>query len=220
MKKTINTRVPLVTTYHPQLRTIGSILHKHLPLLHASNLMTKIFPEVPLTAYRRPRNLRDLLVKARVKPIATDVTPKPTGSYKCIKKCVICRDHMVESKKYTSSVTKRSYPITQHLSCKSTWVIYLITCRKCNKQYIGKTNTTLYTRISNTRSQIKNFHTPQNAKLPYAQHFNLPDHTLADLSIMPIEQIHKHTNEIILHRESKLIAKLSCLTPFGINVDA
>ena len=77
----------------------------------------------------------------------------------------------------------------------------------------------VYTRISNTRSQIKNFKTTQSIKLPYAQHFNLPNHSISDLALMPIEQIKKQSNQIILHRESYLIARLKTLTPDGINVD-
>jgi tripartite motif-containing protein 2/3 len=126
---------------------------------------------------------------------------------------------MVESKKYTSTQTGKTYPITEHMDCKSTWVVYLITCCKCKKQYIGKTVNKLYTRISNTRSQIKNFNTPTSLKLPYAQHFNLPGHSIADLSLMPIEKIRKPSNQTILHRESFLIAKLKTLKPNGINAD-
>ena len=42
-----------------------------------------------------------------------------------------------ESNCFTSTSTSRTYPITQILSCKSKNVIYLVTCKKCNVQYVG-----------------------------------------------------------------------------------
>ena len=163
--------------------------------------MKQTFPEGPLMTYRRPRNLKDLLVKAR---LPSEENNKPPGSFNSSATVNVSSvgNIWLKAKRCISSQTNKSYPITQHMDCKSTWIIYLITCRKCNKQYIGKTTNTLYTRISNTRSQIKNFKTSQSLKLPYAQHFNLPNHSISDLALMPIEQIKQQSNQVILHRES------------------
>ena len=61
-------RVPLVVTYHPQLPCSGRILWNHLPTLHISETMKKAVPNPPLVANRRPKNLKDLLVRAMMKP--------------------------------------------------------------------------------------------------------------------------------------------------------
>ena len=47
-EKKRNNRVPFVVTYSPFLKGIGTILHKHLPLLHNSPKLKQIFPEPPL----------------------------------------------------------------------------------------------------------------------------------------------------------------------------
>ena len=60
------------------------------------------------------------------------------------------------AKKFASTETKETFPITSHLTCKSSW---LIICRKCAKQYIGLTETALKLRLSNTRSEIKKLNT-------------------------------------------------------------
>jgi len=99
------------------------------------------------------------------------------------------------------------------------WLIYLITCKRCHKQYVGKTTTTLYIRFNNTRSDIKNYNTATGKSLPIAHHFNLPEHTVNDAQLMAIEKIHNHQENIILHRESFWINKLRTYTPHGINVD-
>ena len=44
-----------------------------------------------------------------------------------------------------------------HINCKSCWIVYLITCTQCGKQYVSKTERSLYTRFSNTTSETKDF---------------------------------------------------------------
>ena len=78
-KDTLGDRVPLVVTYHPQLPKLSIILRKHLPILHVSERMKQIIPNVPLVAYRRPKNLKDLLVRATLKP--------PQQSYEGTRQC-------------------------------------------------------------------------------------------------------------------------------------
>ena len=100
-----------------------------------------------------------------------------------------------------------------------------MTCKKCQKQYVGKTENTLYTRFSNTRSEKKRkIHTPNRKTLPYLVHsylvhYNLPDHTISDLTITGIEVIHNRQRPTILKRESFWINKLKTLHPNGINAE-
>ena len=63
-EKTNLGRVPLVVTHHPHLPPLSYILRRHLPILHASEKMRKAAPHPPLVVNRRPRNLKDLLVRA------------------------------------------------------------------------------------------------------------------------------------------------------------
>ena len=60
-------RLPLVITYHLGLPKIANILKKHLPILHASDGLRDAVPDPPMVAFRRPKNLRDLLVRAELK---------------------------------------------------------------------------------------------------------------------------------------------------------
>ena len=137
------------------------------------------------------------------------------------KKCHAC-NHIIQGKKYTSSQTNQSFPITthlHHLHCKMDWIIYVTTCKTCTMQYVGITRTSLYTRFTNTKSDIKRFKTDTGKSLPIAQHFNLPNHSIDDVSLQGIETIHTKCDSVILHRESLWICKLKTLTPHGIDVD-
>ena len=77
-------RVPLVATYDPRLPRLSEITrsHMHLPVLHVSERLKEAIPEASIIAYRRPRNLRDLLVRAELKPISEDTGPN--GNSPCM----------------------------------------------------------------------------------------------------------------------------------------
>ena len=57
----------LVTTYHPDDNSVHDIVHANWDLLGRSLKTSFIHKQRPITAYRRPPNLRDLLVKADIK---------------------------------------------------------------------------------------------------------------------------------------------------------
>ena len=65
--------------------------------------------------------------------------------------------------------------------------VYLIKCRKCNKQYVGETENALHIRLNGHRSNVKT----KKMEKPVAAHFNLPGHSMEDLTIVVIEKIWK-----------------------------
>ena len=76
------------------------------------------------------------------------------------------------------------------LSCSTTNVIYLISCAKCDRQYVGETKQKVSARLSGHRSAIK-----KHANTFIARHFNLPGHTMDDIRIQPILNISHRTLE-------------------------
>ena len=58
--------VPLVATYHPALNSLGKVARRLHPMLTNSEEHRKVFPEPPLIALRRCKNLKDILVRARL----------------------------------------------------------------------------------------------------------------------------------------------------------
>ena len=62
-----NDRVPLVTTYHPGLPNLHNIVKLYFPLLQRSARCKDAIPKIPIVAYRRPKNLKDILVRARLR---------------------------------------------------------------------------------------------------------------------------------------------------------
>ncbi|XP_035287843.1 nuclear GTPase SLIP-GC-like [Anguilla anguilla] len=98
--------------------------------------------------------------------------------------CLCCRQITKGTDKFQSTATGKQYNITQHLTCKTPSVIYIIQCKKCPVQYVGKTATTLQRRFTEHRSSIR-----YRQHRPISDHFNNHDHSLEDLILFPIEQV-------------------------------
>ena len=82
-------RIPLVVTYQ-DLKPLGKILRNHLPILHVSERMKLATPSPPLVANRRPRNLKELLTKAKLKPSQRHNGSRGCGRPRC-KTCALVR---------------------------------------------------------------------------------------------------------------------------------
>jgi hypothetical protein len=57
----------LVNTYHPNDNTMKNIVTENWGILGKSNTTSFLYKNKPLIAYRRPKNLRDMLVKADIR---------------------------------------------------------------------------------------------------------------------------------------------------------
>ncbi len=60
----------------------------------------------------------------------------------------------------------------------------------------------------NHKSNIKQHGTSKSKNLPIGKHLTLPDHTVNNISIMGIENIHNKSDDTLLCRESYWILKL------------
>ena len=121
--------------------------------------------------------------------------PPDSGCWKC-NKCKVSCPILQEGKKFRSKNTGKTYKIKQKLSCLSDWVIYLVTCKKCQGQYVGKSKTVFKTRHSNHKQEIKK------------EYGGLGHHYgggggcgYANVSIQLIEQVKVKTLEFLAERE-------------------
>ena len=219
-KKKTSSRIPLVITYDPSHKTIASTLHKYLPLLHSSQRCKEAIPEAPMVAFRRPRNIKDIIVSSSIKVTSTDAPAK--GFHPC-NKCAACRhthegnvdplQHTATGSTFKSNVSGEQFTIYHPLSCLSTNIIYLITCRRCGKQYVGETKRTLKTRLLEHCGDTKH-----HRDKPVARHFNLASHSVDDISIMAIDRPGSSDRFLRLALEGKWIKNLHTSAPLGINI--
>ena len=62
--KTQTETTPFVITYNPALPNLAHIIHQHSNVLYSSDRCRNAFKNLPLVAYRRWRNISDILVRA------------------------------------------------------------------------------------------------------------------------------------------------------------
>ena len=137
-------RTPLVVTHHPVLQSLRSTTWQYQPILHALEQLKQAFPLPPLIAFRRPKNLRDLLVKATLITTQQDAP----GNYRCESgRCKTC-PILSTTDAFASHTTGERFKISITASCKSFSVVYLITCKRCGQQYVGKTGQPLHLRMN------------------------------------------------------------------------
>jgi hypothetical protein len=105
---------------------------------------------------KQPRNLQKILGGYRDKQGVSQNVPVDAGCSKCDKKCKVSCPMMKEGDSFRSTRTRKTYKIKQKMNCDSDWLIYLITCRKCSGQYVGKSKTKFKLRHSNHKQEVKN----------------------------------------------------------------
>lgn len=142
-----------------------------------------------ITAYTNGANLRRKLVRSRLQPsMATGsrsesaTSNNPLGSIRCnSNKCKAC-NYILIGTTFRSSHNKKSFQVRGNITCRTTNVVYLVSCRKCQQQYVGETSRALADRINDHLSAIR-----LRKPTPTGLHFNTADHSILDFSVMGIE---------------------------------
>ena len=155
------------------------------------------FKHLPVVAFRRCPNLRDLLVLAKLPSNSTNPNPQlPCGSFRCGKNCATCPYISDGLTSYTFFSTAETRTIKSNLTCDTKNLIYMIQCNRCSLQYIGETKRRLKDRFNEHRRTIDN---PKTKSKPTtaAEHFlSSPNHTANDMQLNPIEKIFSNRDSI------------------------
>ena len=214
-QKLDNGRIPIVLTYNPGLPDIIGTIRKHWPMLQKSERIKDLFDKYPILAYRRSKNLRDILVKAKLKPPREISTPLNRNRGICTDtNCEYCRildqNTVITNHKTGQTITART-----DVCCKTTNLIYILICPTCNKQYIGETKRDFQVRYKeHVRTITKN-------EKQVGKHFNLPNHTNTQKPWAKILQVFTGNPEtdtkIRKNSEQKWIHTMRTFTPWGMN---
>ena len=122
---------------------------------------------------------------------------------------------LVTTDVFTSRTTGRQFKVKVSASCKSSNVIYLIQCKRCGHQYVGETGQPVHLRINGHRFDIMHRRTDES---PVAAHFNSEAHSMEDMTVMVIDQIHSRDPTLRKIKESRWIRDLGTSYPFGMNL--
>ena len=137
-----------------------------------------------------------------------------TGTRCTNNRCLIC-PKIRFSNCIVSSVTNYKMGTVKDniANCKSKYVIYAITCKTCNIQYVGETQAMLRDRMHQHRSSMRN----EERNTYLCNHFNEPEHDSENFYIDILDNIENDDKRTRLNKELFWIKLLMTPYPFGLN---
>ena len=197
-------RIRYITTYNHQNPPIKQILERNKAILER-NRKGIIYKELQVV-YRRAPNLRDKLIKGQIQ---TKKQQKKGITKPCNKPCVTC--NLMETSNTITTKRNVSYKIEGKFDCQSHHVVYVMTCKHCQKQYVGETMNRVNLRIGNHKSCIKT-----KRDNPVANHFNeIHDTTTPDFTVKIVSREENKNKRLRL--EEAWISILDTFQPEGLN---
>ena len=150
---------------------------------------------------------------------------QPTGHNPCRckrKGCMTC-PKLTTKPEFTSNITKKTYKIINHsneqISCHSQNLVYLLTCRHCNLQYVGESTIPLNKRMNIHRTaktgcehMIKHF----RDSCPGAG-FNIQIVEIFDGNGYSNNKVCPIAREKRITREDHWMKELRTIYPYGLN---
>ena len=221
-------KIPFVTNFNKHNPNIREIIDKNWHLLQLDETTGKAFAQKPIIAYRRNKNLRDLLGQTT---ISNNLVKRPKA--RLLGKCKPCKPNrnklcckqLISTNKVMSTVTKRSHNIYDNTNCKTSYLIYVMQCMKCNIQYVGKSEPAFEIRLNNHRADAYNTDSENKTIIPACKHFHQTDHDFnRDARFVLVEKVKdphlskQDKRTLLLQRENFWITLLDTLKPKGFNI--
>ena len=200
-----------VADWHPSLATLPSILKNHLHLIKSDSTLEKLFQIQPSVAFRKPKSLRNQLIRSDILAPTKD---SQECTINCGKNCMICKSLASSTTIKNNKKKNAKSKIRDFGTCQSRNLVYAVRCKKCDVLYVGQTGETLQKRMSKHRYDCKK--RPSNCEL--AQHFHQNHDLENDMEIHILQTGLKTEAEREFH-EDRWICRLQTLQPHGINKD-
>ena len=215
----------LITTFHPNFRECNKIVQKNWDILDKSSSTRPLIKLNLIKGNRRAKNLRDILVRARLPKVTPPKTSDITGVTKldsnyCNKAHCQYFSLINTSGRIKSVVTNKEYNTRSEVTCRSNNIIYCLCCTVCGKHYVGQTKRPLVDRL---REHIRNIN--QNTDIHIVdRHFNEPGHQgkkSLQVQVLNFAKGHPDSKTSLTMRlelESMWIKRLRCFVPTGLNL--
>lgn len=189
--------VPLITQFSSVSRTLNHRFKENFETILGDTGLLSDYEVI--SAYKKNKNLKDLLVRARLKSLVE----RSHGHME-----TFC------SLKYVkSSTNKRIFKLTQGFSPLTNNVVYLVFCTRCGMKYVGETKNTIRMRMWQHKYNI--LHKKQT-QTPLVRHFI--SHGFQALRIAGIQSNVTWTHRERKVRERRWIYWLDTKEPLGLNL--
>ena len=120
-------KTTFVITFDPRLTSIPGVIHKHARTLMLDSRMKETFSEGFQVAFKRHRNVREFLCRARLYDIDAQRKNQRavTRGWRRCNRCVMC-SRSKNLSRFECSSTKKIHQISEDICCKDVNIIYLI----------------------------------------------------------------------------------------------
>lgn len=197
-KEDDKTIIPLITSFS----SIGRQLHARWKANYQECIADQgILPDCKvISAYRRQKNLKDMLVRAKLRPLRQQQKR-------------LLENYFINKTYIQNNRTKTVFKITQKFSPRSANCVYVMICAKCGIQYVGETSNPLFTRMLQHTYNIRN---KRDTSTPLVRHFL--SHGLASVRVAGLQGNCTWSRVERKKAERKWIYWLNTKEPFGLNV--
>ena len=189
--------LPIIVTYSAQNVKLVKKLKNNFISSGGNNIFLK--DHRLIAAFRKNKNLRDILVKAKLRPLQVHRTRAQGDFYR--------RYKTVQNQSSKEVFLTQNNTTVHHKN-----IIYLIRCSQCSKQYVGESGNSLLTRFTQHRYNINK---QKNLHIPLVQHF--VDHGWTNLRATILESNPAWSVQQRRRTERSWIQKLGTHLPNGLN---
>lgn len=191
--------IPLIMTFSSASRLLNNKFKGNFrEIIENSGLLDN---HQVISAYRRNKNLKDYLVRAKLPPIQ----PKRSTN--------ILSDTLVGLEYVQNRINKTIYKVTQIFTPQTCNCVYIIFCSRCGTQYIGETKNSISTRMTQHRYNIRH---KKEAHTLLVKHFI--SHGWQSLRVAGIQSNSGWTVGQRKKREGQWIHRLNTKEPWGLNM--
>ena len=217
-------RVKFVIEYDPRLPRISEILKQQWKVMVESDQrLLEAFPKPPMVVYKRPPNIKDLLIRAKLPVQKRNMVSRgrKVGFKRCQRnRCKLCSYTGLAPGEVVQQVvinhSGEVIPMKSAMDCQTRNLLYILLCSKCLKQYLGETSKTAETRfVGHLNTIVQQCHV--NTRTPVGQHFRAGAHSHSDVKFIPFEKIYSRDPFVRKARERELINKHDLITR-GLNL--
>jgi len=277
----------LITTYHPHDNSLKDLIYHNWEILGKSQATEALYHKKLRCGYRRPKNLRDILVRAKVKrlpednqldpsyvppPIPTPINvstsmtsvlpqakkqanitdffrPGPSRSdtgitlettisnpviagprrttrkehgfpYCDLWGCKFCK-LLNKTGTILCTATQKTHNCMKKISCRSSNLIYAITCKRCGLQYVGQTLLRLRDRFAGHFGDIDNSRQEKSIGRHFsdAHHQGVDDMTISVLEFIKNPPRSEQAVTIRNRVERNWTHLFRSLAPRGLNME-
>lgn len=191
-------KIPLITSFSTVATILNSKIKTNFHEIIEKQGLLKSYHII--SAYRRNRNLKDYLVRAKLPQIQRITKPN------------ILSGNFVRLQFIYNRKKKTVFKISQSFSPHSTNCVYVIFCGRCGKQYIGETGNSISTRMMQHRYNVKN---RKHIDTPFVKHFIA--HGWSAVRVSGIQGNSLWTVKERKQAERRWIRLLDSKEPLGLN---